>query len=120
MMSLGTPIAAVDFGATDAGEFHDRLDTEHLPERAAVPGFLTLQRWIGADNPGLSLVVYDLQTPAVLQGSAYSAITGANASPWSQRMTSRVQRVLRSEGEQHVRDTVTGRVRMVCKAYIRS
>ena len=99
-MAQGALIAAVDFTKADADEFHDWLDTEHLPERARIPGFLTLQRWIGADNPRLSLATYDLESSGVLQGPGYGAISGTNASPWSKRMTSRVDRVLRYEGEQ--------------------
>jgi hypothetical protein len=99
-MANGVLIAALDFTNVDAGEFNDWYDTEHVPERARVPGFLVLQRWIGADNPRLSLATYDLESPSVLQGPGYRAIGGENLSPWSKRVTSRVDRVLRYEGEQ--------------------
>jgi hypothetical protein len=99
-MTKATLIAVIDFSAADAGEFNDWYDTEHLPERQAVPGFLTGERWIGADNPRLSLVPYDLESLAVLDGPGYRAIGGANISPWSKRVTAITQRVLRYEGEQ--------------------
>ena len=99
-MANGILIAAMDFTNVDAGEFHDWYDTEHVPERARVPGFLTSRRWIGADNSHLSLATYDLDAVSVLQGTAYSAIAGENASPWTKRMTSRVKRILRYEGIQ--------------------
>jgi hypothetical protein len=65
-----------------------------------VPGFLTGERWIGADNPNVSLVPYDLEHLTVLDGPAYRAIGGKNLSPWSKRITARVGRILRFEGEQ--------------------
>jgi hypothetical protein len=99
-MAKGVMIAAMDFTNVDAGEFNDWYDTEHLPERARIPGFLTAQRWIGVENPRLSLATYDLETVAVLQGPGYSAIGRENASPWSKRVTSKVTRILRYEGNQ--------------------
>jgi len=50
-MAKGALIAAMDFTNVAADEFNDWYDSEHLPERQRVPGFLTLQRWIGADSP---------------------------------------------------------------------
>ncbi len=99
-MAKGTLIAAMDFSTVDEGEFHDWYDTEHLPERVRIPGFLTGRRWIGADNPKVSLVPYDLSDVTVLDGPAYRAIGGENLSPWSKRIVAKVGRILRFEGEQ--------------------
>jgi hypothetical protein len=99
-MAKGVLIAAMDFSNVDVGEFNDWYDTEHIPERQRVPGFLTLQRWIGADNPRLSVATYDLDSLEVLQSPGYRAIGGQNLSPWSKRVTSKVERLLRYEGEQ--------------------
>jgi hypothetical protein len=81
-------------------EFHDWYDTEHLPERQRVPGFLLCERWLGADDPRVSVATYDLEGVAVLQGAAYRAIGGENLSPWSKRVTARVDRLMRFEGDQ--------------------
>jgi hypothetical protein len=99
-MAKGALIAAMDFSNVAADEFNDWYDLEHIPERARVPGFLTLQRWIGADNPRQSVAIYDLESLAVLQSLAYRAIGGENLSPWSKRVTGKVERLLRYEGEQ--------------------
>jgi len=99
-MAKGILIAAMDFSNVDLGEFNDWYDTEHVPERQRVPGFLTLQRWIGADNPRQSVATYDLESLEVLRSPAYRAIGGENLSPWSKRITAKVQRLLRCEGEQ--------------------
>ncbi len=99
-MAKGTLIAAMDFSKLDAGEFNDWYDTEHLPERQRVPGFLSARRWLGVDNPKLSVATYDLESVAVLQSPAYRAVGGENLSPWSKRVTARVERILRYEGEQ--------------------
>jgi hypothetical protein len=99
-MAKATLIAAMDFSNVAADEFNDWYDSEHIPERRRVPGFLTLQRWIGADNPKQSVATYDLESLAVLQSPGYRAIGGENLSPWSKRVTAKVERLLRYEGEQ--------------------
>jgi uncharacterized protein YndB with AHSA1/START domain len=99
-MAKGVLIAAMDFSSVAADEFNDWYDSEHIPERQRVPGFLTLQRWIGAENPRQSVATYDLDNLAVLQSPGYRAIGGENLSPWSKRVTSKVERLLRYEGEQ--------------------
>lgn len=101
-MAKGTLIAAMDFSTVDEGEFHDWYDAEHLPERVRIPGFLNGRRWIGADNPKISLVPYDLDSVTVLDGAAYRAVGGENLSPWSRRVTAKVGRILRFEGDQIV------------------
>ncbi len=99
-MAKGVLIAAMDFSPVDAGEFNDWYDTEHLPERQQVPGFLTAQRWIGTENPRQSVATYDLDSLEVLRSPGYRAIGGENLSPWSKRLTAKVERLLRYEGEQ--------------------
>ncbi len=99
-MAMGLLIAAMDFSNFDAGEFNDWYDTEHLPERQRVPGFLTHQRWIGAENSRRSVATYDLDSLEVLRSPGYRAIGGENLSPWSKRVTAKVERLLRYEGEQ--------------------
>src|SRR5580765_1383395 len=89
-MAKGALIAAMDFSHVDSGEFNDWYDTEHIPERQRVPGFLSLQRWIGVENPRQSVATYDLESLAVLQSPGYRAIGGENLSPWSKRVTARV------------------------------
>ena len=46
-MAKGILIAAMNFASIAEDEFHDWYDTEHLPERQRVPGFLACERWIG-------------------------------------------------------------------------
>ena len=99
-MAKGTLIAAMGIGRAAEDEFHDWYDTEHLPERQRVPGFLVSTRWIGASDPRISVATYDLDALAVLKSPGYLAIGGDNLSPWSKRVTSRVDRLMRFEGDQ--------------------
>jgi hypothetical protein len=99
-MAKGLLLAVLDFKNTAADEFQDWYDTEHLPERARIPGFLTAQRWVSADGAPISVATYDLETVGVLAAPAYQAIGGQNLSPWSKRITAQCHRLLRFEGEQ--------------------
>jgi hypothetical protein len=99
-MAKGILIAAMNIANAAEDEFHDWYDTEHLPERQRVPGFLLCQRWLGAADRKISVATYDLDDVAVLQSQAYRAIAGDNLSPWSKRVTAQVERLMRFEGEQ--------------------
>jgi hypothetical protein len=99
-MAKGILIAAMNFSDVAEDEFHDWYDTEHIPERLAVPGFLNAQRWLGTANQKDSLALYDLDNVAVLQSAPYRAVGGANGSPWTKRVTGRTRSIIRLEGEQ--------------------
>jgi len=76
------------FDTTNANEdeFNDWYDTEHVPERLRIAGFINGVRWIGAENPKISLAIYDLESLDVLQKPEYKAVSPANFSPWAKRM----------------------------------
>ena len=99
-MAKGTLIAAMKMAQVAEDEFQDWYDTEHLPERQRVPGFLVCERWIGADDRRVSVATYDLDTVGVLKTPPYLAIGGENLAPWSKRVTARVERLMRFEGDQ--------------------
>jgi hypothetical protein len=99
-MAKGILIAAMDFSAAPDDEFHDWYDLEHIPERLRIPGFLNADRWIGIDNPKISVATYDLENVGVLHSPPYLAVGGANASPWTKRTARFRKSILRYEGEQ--------------------
>jgi len=97
---MGLLVAGFDFSPVAEDEFNDWYDTEHIPERQRVKGFINCERWIGAENPKISIATYDLASPAVLKSPEYRAIAGANLSPWSKRVTGKCRRICRFEAEQ--------------------
>ena len=98
--SMGLLVAGFDYSAVSEDEFHDWYDTEHIPERRRVQGFVNCERWIGADDPKISIATYDLDALDVLRSDAYRAIGGENLSPWSKRITGKVKRICRFEAQQ--------------------
>ena len=89
-------------------EFNAWYDMEHLPERAVIPGFNTARRFVAlADGPAY-MALYDLDDMAVLDSPAYQAVYGVNFSPWTRRVTSRVNRVRLSGTQIYPGQAVTG------------
>ncbi len=98
--AMGLLVAGFNTAAVSQDEFNDWYDNEHIPERARTPGFINCERWIGVEDPKISIATYDLESLAVLQSPAYRQIAGANLSPWSKRVTGKCVRVCRFEAEQ--------------------
>ena len=80
-------------------EFNAWYDTEHVPERVAVPGFLSGRRYVCVDGHPKYLAMYDMAEEGVLDTEGYLRVSGDRASPWTKRVTSRVK-VYRSAGQQ--------------------
>lgn len=100
MIQHGIMMASMEPPAELDGEFQDWYDLEHLPSRAAVPGFLNAHRFICVDGWPKYFAAYDLESTDVLKSAPYLAISGANTSPWSHRITSRVYGYSRLVGVQ--------------------
>ena len=80
-------------------EFNAWYDTEHLPERVAIPGFESGLRYVCVAGFPRYFAMYDTQTPDVLNSPAYLRVSLEQSSPWTKRVTSRV-RVYRAAGTQ--------------------
>jgi hypothetical protein len=81
-------------------EFNAWYDTEHVPERLAVPGVETAIRFCSATGTAPKyLAMYDLAAQSVLDTDAYKNVAGDKSSPWTRRVTGRTK-VYRSVGNQ--------------------
>ena len=85
-------------GATE--EFHAWYDTEHIPQRKAVKGFITALRFVCTEGWPRYVAIYDLDSAAVLDAPEYRAIGGENLSPWSKRIGAKVTGQWRFGGTQ--------------------
>jgi hypothetical protein len=85
----GLLLVLVDPAPAMEEELNDWYDTEHLPERAAIPGFETALRFTSLGDGPRYAALYDLTGLDVLQSAAYRAVAYENFSPWTQRVTHR-------------------------------
>ncbi|MPZ42757.1 MAG: hypothetical protein GEV05_04985 [Betaproteobacteria bacterium] len=97
---LGILISSFDYSPVAEDEFHDWYDTEHIPERARIPGFLQCTRWLAVDLPKVSMTTYELASIDVLRSAGYLAVGYENNSPWTRRVGWRCIKRLRIEGVQ--------------------
>lgn len=81
-------------------EFNDWYDTEHVPERAALPGFETARRFVCIEGWPRYLALYDLAQVGALHTPEYLAVAGDNSSPWTRRVVGRVRGLCRMEATQ--------------------
>lgn len=101
-------------------EFTAWYDTEHVPERAALPGFKTALRYVNLSGYPRFMAIYDLDAVEALDTPEYQAVSGPNFSPWTKRVTSRTQ-VYRIVGEQvYPGDAVTKRSSRVVLVRLRA
>jgi hypothetical protein len=80
-------------------ELNAWYDTDHIPERMAIEGFLSAWRYVSADRERRYLALYDLSEVSVLHGPGYKAFAEGNFTPWTKRVVSRTK-VTRIEAEQ--------------------
>lgn len=97
---MGILVSSFDFSPVAEDEFHDWYDTEHIPERSRIPGFLCCRRWLSVEDAKVSMTTYDLASIDVLRSAGYLAIGYENNSPWTRRVGWRCIKRLRFEGEQ--------------------
>ena len=71
-------------------EFNAWYEAEHLPERLAIPGFRSAQRWVAdcAPGEGKYLATYELESAAVLTSSRYLSFF-EKPTPWTRRCLSK-------------------------------
>lgn len=77
----GLLLALMEPPQADTEEFHAWYDTEHIPQRQAVKGFITALRFVCAEGWPKYAAVYDLDSASVLDGAEYRSIGGENLSP---------------------------------------
>jgi len=89
MLNKGLLLVVSDTPGYFEEEFNAWYDTDHIPERMAIPGFETGRRYVSADRARRYLALYDLTTVGVLETPDYLKFSGVNFTPWSKRVVSR-------------------------------
>lgn len=100
MAQQGFLMVTMEPASSDEKEFHDWYDTEHLPERAVIKGFINAQRWVCTHGWPRYVATYDLTSISVVSEPGYLAVSGDRFSPWSKRILSRMHGLYRFEGVQ--------------------
>lgn len=96
----GTGFLAIwsDVAAADLTDYRHWLTREHTTERVTTSGFLASRVFRAArEDINRFFILYELETPEVLDGAAYLARLNA-PTPWSQRIMPRLGNFIRGGG----------------------
>ena len=93
----GTGAVAIWHDVTPEGraEFYAWHGVEHMPERAAISGFLRGRRYVAIDGQPEFFNLYETSTPSVLTGADYLARLDA-PTPWTAAAVKHLRGVARS------------------------
>jgi hypothetical protein len=97
MSFSGTGVVAIwhDLLPEARDEFYEWHNREHMPERAAIPGFLRGRRYIALNAGPTYFNLYEAETVQVLGGPDYLARLNA-PTPWTQQSVKSYRNVARS------------------------
>jgi len=70
-------LVQMDAAPDDEAELNAWYEEDHLPERAALPGFLTARRFESVDGAPKYLALYELEDLSVLETPEYRALIDA-------------------------------------------
>jgi len=92
--SPGLLLAMMDIPAEIEAEFNDWYDTEHIPERLAIPGFRGARRYRSIEGGPAYQALYDLDSVAVLDQPEYGRLR-ENQSERTQRIAPQFRNLYR-------------------------
>lgn len=88
-----------DFDQAGEAEFNEWYNTEHLLERAMVPGFYNARRYVAIHGSPKYFALYDTESPEVLTSKDYAHIL-ANPTEWSMQIMPQFRNFDRCVAEQ--------------------
>lgn len=77
-------------------DFNHWYDTEHVPERLGIPGFVSARRFRAVEGEPKYLALYELESPAVLESEEYRHWTSEGQTDWTEFVLSRLTRFVRN------------------------
>ena len=83
---MGLLLVMMEPPAEHDEEFQAWYDTEHMPQRRAMPGFLSAARWECVEGWPRWLALYDLESLDALKTPEYLAVAGERSTPWTRRI----------------------------------
>lgn len=102
MSFAGTGVVAIwhDLLPEARDEFYEWHNREHMPERAAIPGFQRGRRYIALDAGPVYFNLYEADSVQVLGGADYLARLNS-PTPWTQKVVQSYRNVARSICDVH-------------------
>lgn len=79
-------VVTIEVDPAQEDDFNHWYDTKHVPERLAMPGFISGRRFASTERPGRYLAIYELDDPAAALSEAYMKAARALETEWDVRV----------------------------------
>jgi hypothetical protein len=103
MVNLGTGLLAVwmeikpELLPAADDDLNEWYKKSHLPERAAVPGFIRSRRYVSVEGGPKYCALYDLESLDVLQSEGYRNLRNSPDREWTRRIGQSLEKNIRRE-----------------------
>ena len=89
-------LVMMDVDAEHEADFNRWYEEEHIPERMAIPGFLSARRFRAIEGAPKYLALYELESPEVLESDTYRYWYGEGRTEWTRRILERAANYVRN------------------------
>ncbi len=92
----GLLLVMMDIDPEHEEDFNRWYAQEHVPERLAIPGFISARRFRAVEGAPKYLALYEIESPAVLDSDSYRYWYGEGRTEWTKRILARVSNFVRN------------------------
>lgn len=89
-------LVMMDVDPDHEADFNRWYEEEHIPERMAIPGFLSARRFEAVEGGPKYLALYELESVDVLESESYRYWYGEGRTEWTRRILERARNYLRN------------------------
>jgi hypothetical protein len=75
-------VVTIEVEPEHADELSRWYDTKHVPDRLAMPGFISARRFESTDRPGRFLAIYELEGPEAALSQQYMDAAASLHTEW--------------------------------------
>src|SRR4051794_26954101 len=75
-------VVEIEVAESDVDDLNRWYDEKHVPERLAMPGFVSARRFASTDKPGRFLALYELDGPDAALGHQYMEAARSLETEW--------------------------------------
>ena len=92
----GLLLVMMDIDPENEEEFNRWYTEEHIPERLAIPGFISARRYRALEGGPKYLALYELESPEVLNSKEYRHRYHEAPTEWTRQILSKVKNYVRN------------------------
>src|SRR3954469_14385329 len=75
-------VVEIEVAESDVDDLNRWYDDKHVPERLAMPGFVSARRFASTEKPGRFLAIYELEGPEAASSDRYMETAHSLETEW--------------------------------------